>query len=203
MDPDTNGNVPPVTPDDNPPIKPDASAAISRRSDQKSAERRHHSVRWKFSMAAVATVVLATGIIRTQFVNTVTVSSDSMAPTICSGAVLLVARLDDGTSVKSGEIVTFTSPEDGAQTIKRVVGIAGQRVAIKDAELHIDGRIVDEPYVDHASIDGVYTATTVVPEGSVFVMGDHRETSIDSRVYGPIATSAVDGRLLWTLWSAC
>ena len=95
--------------------------------------------------------------------------------------------------------MTFPSPQDGGQTIKRVVAVAGQSVAIQDAELVVDGRTVDEPYVDHASIDGVYTATVTVPDGMVFVMGDHRETSIDSRAYGPIPTTAINGRLLWDL----
>jgi signal peptidase I len=161
------------------------------------------SVRWKVAVGAVAVLLAAIVIVRTQFLNTVTVSSDSMAPTVCTGDVLLIARLDDGNSVRAGDIVTFTSPEDGAQTIKRVVGTAGQTVVIKDAELYVDGRLVDEPYVDHASIDGVYTPTVTVPDGMVFVMGDHRETSIDSRVYGPISIAAVDGRLIWTLWSSC
>ena len=93
--------------------------------------------------------------------------------------------------------MTFPSPQDGGQTIKRVVAVAGQSVAIHDAELVVDGRTVDEPYVDHASIDGVYTGTVTVPDGMVFVLGDHRETSIDSRVYGPIPTTVVNGRLLW------
>ena len=154
-------------------------------------------------MAAVVVVVAGVVIVRTEFLDTVTVSSDSMAPTLCTGDVLLVARQSNPGSVEDGDIVTFTSPQDGAQTIKRVVGTAGQTVAIKDAELFVDGRRVDEPYVDHASIDGVFTPTYTVPDGTVFVMGDHRETSIDSRLYGPIPTSAIDGTLLWKMWSRC
>lgn len=160
-------------------------------------------MKWKFAVLAVAVVVVGTVIIRAEFVNTVTVSSDSMTPTVCKGDLLVISRLKDGNSVQDNDIVTFTSPEDGAPTIKRVVGTAGQTVVIKDAELYVDGHRVDEPYVDHASIDGVYTPTVTVPEGMVFVMGDHRERSVDSRVYGPIPTSSIDGRLLWKLWSAC
>jgi len=126
-----------------------------------------------------------------------------MSPTLCTGDVLLVARRSNGNSVEDGDIVIFASPEDGAQTIKRVVGTAGQTVVIRDAELFVDGVRVAEPYVDHASIDGVFTPTYTVPAGTVFVMGDHRETSIDSRLYGPIPTSVIDGTLLWKMWSQC
>jgi signal peptidase I len=126
-----------------------------------------------------------------------------MAPTVCTGDTVLVVRLDRPSSVQVDDIVTFHSPQDGAQTIKRVVAVAGQSVAIHDAELVVDGRTVDEPYVDHASIDGVYFGTVIVPPGTVFVMGDHRETSIDSRAYGPVPLGDIDGRLLWDLSWGC
>jgi signal peptidase I len=144
----------------------------------------------------VIAVAVAVGIIRWQFLDIASVTSDSMAPTVCTGDTVLVARLDHPGTVGVDTIVTFPSPQDGGQTIKRVVAVAGQSVAIHDAELVVDGRTVDEPYVDHASIDGVYTGTVTVPDGMVFVLGDHRETSIDSRAYGPIPTTVINGRLL-------
>jgi signal peptidase I len=87
--------------------------------------------------------------------------------------------------------------------IKRVVGVAGQRVAIEDAQLVVDRRPVDEPYVDHRTIDGVYFGPVTVPAGTVFVMGDHREVSIDSRAYGPIAISAIKGRMVTVVRKSC
>ncbi len=158
---------------------------------------------WKITTAAVLSVIVAAVVVRTQFLDTARVSSDSMAPTVCTGDLVLLARLHGDDSVEVGQIVTFPSPQDGVATIKRVVAVGGQTVAIKDAELYVDHQRVDEPYVDHASIDGVYFGTVTVPAGSVFVMGDHRETSIDSRVYGPIPTSLIDGRLLADMWSEC
>lgn len=149
------------------------------------------------------TVIIAAVIARTQFLDTVTVSSDSMSPTVCTGDTLLLARMHGWNSVRDGDIVTFPNPQDGGQAIKRVVATAGQTVVIKDADLLVDGKVVVEPYVDHASIDGVYTATVTVPPGTVFVMGDNREVSIDSRSFGPIPTSIIDGRLLMDLWSNC
>jgi len=155
-------------------------------------------------MAAVF-VLVAVGVVylRSQVLDIATVSSDSMAPTVCTGDTVVVVRLDQPNTIEVDDIVTFPSPQDGGQTIKRVVAVAGQSVAIHDAELVVDGKTVDEPYVDHATIDGVYFGTVTVPSGMVFVMGDQRETSIDSRAYGPIATSAIDGRLLWDLPWGC
>ncbi len=159
--------------------------------------------RSRLTAAGVALAALAVVIVRWQFLDVATVSSDSMAPTVCTGDTVLIARLDHPSTVRVDDIVTFVSPQDGAETIKRVVAVPGQSVAIHDAELVVDGRTVDEPYVDHASIDGVYFGTVTVPDGTVFVMGDHRETSIDSRAYGPVPLGAVNGRLLWDLPWGC
>ncbi len=159
--------------------------------------------RSRLTAAGVALAALAVVVVRWQFVDVATVSSDSMAPTVCTGDTVLIARLDHPSTVRVDDIVTFVSPQDGAETIKRVVAVPGQSVAIHDAELVVDGRTVDEPYVDHASIDGVYFGTVTVPDGTVFVMGDHRETSIDSRAYGPVPLGAVNGRLLWDLPWGC
>jgi signal peptidase I len=159
--------------------------------------------RSRLTAAGVVLAALAVVLVRWQYLDVATVSSDSMAPTVCTGDTVLIARIDHPDTVRVDDIVTFHSPQDGGQTIKRVVAVAGQSVAIHDAVLVVDGRSVDEPYVDHASIDGVYFGTVSVPAGTVFVMGDHRETSIDSRAYGPIPVSAIDGRLLLDLPLGC
>jgi signal peptidase I len=154
--------------------------------------------------AAVGVALAAVVVVRTQFLDTASVSSDSMAPTVCTGDTVLLARLHgDTTAVDVGDIVTFPSPQDGAPTIKRVVAVGGQRVAIRDAELVVDEQVVDEPYVDHAGIDGVYFGPVAVPAGTVFVMGDHREASIDSRAYGPIRSADIEGRLLLRIGPTC
>ena len=80
-----------------------------------------------------------------------------------------------------------------------MVALAGQSVEIADAVLKVDGRRVKEPYVNSASIDGVYFGPVTVPEGTVFLMGDDREVSVDSRAYGPVPVSRIDGG--WPLGS--
>jgi signal peptidase I len=160
-------------------------------------------MRWTAVAASVVAVVIAVVVVRTQFIDTITVFSDSMAPTVCGGDMIVVQRLNGGDDVAVDDIVTFSGPADGQPTIKRVVALAGQTVAIKDAGLFVDGHEIAESYVDHAAIDGVYTPTVTVPGSHVFVLGDHRETSIDSRIFGPLPTEAINGRLLFTLWSEC
>jgi signal peptidase I len=158
-------------------------------------------MRWNVLVAA-AVLLGAAVILRTQVIDVVSVSSDSMAPTACSGDTVVLSRLGDD-QVGVDDIVTFPNPQDGSATIKRVVATAGQEVAIRDAQLVVDGKSVSEPYVDHASIDGVYFGPVTVPEGAVFVMGDHREISIDSRTYGSIPRFTIDGRLIGHLRTTC
>ena len=149
--------------------------------------------------------VVVTGVVtaRLTVCEPLRVSSGSMSPTVCTGDVVLMNRWHPGRGLEVDDIVTFASPTDGSEQIKRVVAVGGQKVAIADALLEVDDEAVEEPYVDHATIDGVYFGPVVVPEGSVFVMGDNRELSIDSRAFGPLPIDAVDGRLATTLWSAC
>jgi len=155
--------------------------------------------------ALVAGAVLVVGVVvaRATVCDTIRVSSGSMSPTVCTGDIVLRDRLAPAKRVTVGDIVTFPRPGDGAEQIKRVVALGGQTVAIADAVLLVDGREVPEPYVDAATIDGVYFGPVTVPPGSVFVMGDDREFSVDSRSFGPVPQERVDGRVTAVLRSAC
>lgn len=159
-------------------------------------------MRWRAVVAVVAVLGGVAGA-RLSVLDPVRVSSGSMAPTVCTGDVVVVNHLAPRGGVDRGDVVTFASPVDGTEQIKRVVAVAGQRVGIADALLVVDGRVVAEPYVDAATIDGVYFGPVLVPEGTVFVMGDARELSVDSRAFGPVPLDAVDGRLSGRLWSSC
>ena len=128
------------------------------------------------------------------------VTSDSMTPTVDRGDIVVVDKLSRHfEQVGRGDIVTFASPVDGKPVVKRVVAVAGDTVAIDDAVLVVNGHRVAEPYVDHSRIDGTYFGPVTVPAGRLFVLGDNRFGSVDSRVYGPISSAAVTGRILWVL----
>ena len=151
-----------------------------------------------------AALALAVGLVvagRSGAATPVRISSSSMLPTLAPGDVVLVR--EHGASLRGlehGDLVTFTSPRDGGRALKRVVGLPGDRVVIKDAVLHVNDAPVDEPYVDHELIDAYYSETYVVPEHAVFVMGDNRGNSTDSRDYGPVDAEEVTGRVLVRLW---
>lgn len=131
----------------------------------------------------------------------VVVASDSMEPTMGEGSIALVLKPDpDPAMVSAGSVVVFPHPDDGSTTVKRVVATGGQTVAIEDALLVVDGRVVEEPFVDHSRIDGTYFGPVTVPDGHVFVMGDNRGVSVDSRHFGTVPADHLDARVLlpWT-----
>ncbi|SOC51985.1 signal peptidase I [Ornithinimicrobium cerasi] len=147
---------------------------------------------WALASLLVLGLVLA---LRTWVVTPFQVVSDSMAPTLPEGSTVLVDRLTlrwDGPGYQ--ELVLFDSPD--GPVVKRVVGLPGDTVRIYDAVLHVNGTPVEEPYVDLRTLDGVFFGPVEVGAGEVFVLGDNRFDSIDSRTYGPIALEAVTGRVI-------
>lgn len=105
---------------------------------------------------------------------------------------------------QQGDIITFVDPSDPNRVlIKRVIATAGQTVDIVDDKLYVDGKLMDEPYVNgkptydlHSDIRYPYT----VPEGYVWVMGDNRTNSADSRAFGPISLDSVTGHAVVRYW---
>src|SRR5690242_19767217 len=89
--------------------------------------------------------------------------------------------------IQRGDIVVFRYPRDTSKSfIKRVIGLAGDRIRIDSGEVFVNGEELDEDYVPAAYADQRSYPETVVPPGSYFVLGDHRTMSNDSRDFGPV-----------------
>jgi signal peptidase I len=139
----------------------------------------------------------------------VTVMSTSMSPTYTAGERLIVELMDGG-QVRRGDVVLVTSPRAGVDrpVLQRVVGIGGDRVACcegkgTDERVTLNGRPLNESYVLDGVADGVGRPYAVkVPEGQLFLLGDHRVNSLDSRFYGSgdtagtVPAGAVQGRVV-------
>jgi signal peptidase I len=126
-----------------------------------------------------------------------TVRSSSMSPTLGPGDQVLAEKLTPHLwSLHRGDVVVFKPPQTGELMVKRVVALAGDRVGLADGRLVVNGHRVREPYVDLPSVDGVYFGPYAVPAGSIFVMGDDRAESVDSRTFGPVRESRVVGRVM-------
>ncbi|WP_175409338.1 signal peptidase I [Streptomyces sp. TRM64462] len=142
-----------------------------------------------------------------------TVPTDSMTPTVMSGDRVLAQRID-GADVRRGDVVVFTDTDwANAPMIKRVVGIGGDTIACCDADgrLTVNGTPVEEPYLRHQGWGGGKTASptgfsATVPDGHLFLLGDQRGSSQDSRVHlkepgqGSVPRSTVTGRVDAVVW---
>ncbi|MFE3677841.1 signal peptidase I [Streptomyces griseus] len=144
-----------------------------------------------------------------------TVPTDSMSPTVKPGDRVLAERID-GADVRRGDVVVFTDQVWGATPmVKRVVGIGGDKVACCDGDgrLTVNGTPVDEPYLARGTAAPGEKApaspqdfSATVPEGQIFLLGDERATSLDSRVHlqdggqGSVPLSAVRARVDAVAW---
>ena len=138
------------------------------------------------------------------------IPTGSMTPTIEVGDYVLSEKITYYTSSpKPGEVVTFTDPTNSSQTlIKRCIATAGQTVDLQDGYVYIDGVRQDETYT-HGKVSNplstTYNNETItfpytVPGGCIWVMGDNRTNSADSRYFGAVPISSVTGHAFFIYW---
>jgi signal peptidase I len=165
----------------------------------------------------VETLVLTVAIffgIQTFVAQPFSVEGPSMETTLETGEYLLIDKLTPHWAAYArGDVVVLEPPaayagSRGVPFIKRVIGLPGDRVQLKDGKVYVNGAELDEPYV-YRDAGGGSQATDpmpggpsewVVPADDLLVMGDHRQQSADSRAFGPIAISTVVGRAWLRYW---
>lgn len=128
------------------------------------------------------------------------VYGQSMEPNLHSDERLVVEKLSYRFhGPRRGDIVVLHDPGGGPELlIKRVIGLPGERITIADGRVYIDGVALDEPYVTQATQGN--GRAWIVPPLTVFVMGDNRGASRDSRVFGPVALDQIVGRAILRYW---
>jgi signal peptidase I len=183
-------------------------------------------VREYFETIVIA-VILAL-FMRTFVVQAFKIPTGSMEPNLLIGDHLLVNKfvfaptlssaeraLLPVTAIRRGDIVVFKYPEDPERDfIKRVIGLPGETIELRDHRIHVNGRAVEEPYAHYLPRQagpggGEFTSEdvrdrygpVVVPAGSVFVMGDNRDNSQDSRYWGFLPKGNIKGKALMIYWS--
>ena len=156
---------------------------------------------------SIAVALLAVFLIRSFLFTVIRVDGDSMRETLHDGERLIVTVLDVKLGgVNRDDVVICHFPGRAGflgikyNFVKRVIGVAGDKIVMLNGETYVNGEKVDEPFVTHPSplINGAWE----VPEGYVFVCGDNRSNSHDSRSsdVGYIATSEIVGKVKLVMW---
>lgn len=162
----------------------------------------------------IALAVALAVVVKAFFLQAFYIPSESMEPTLKIGDRVLVDKFSYRVSdIDRGDIVVFDRPAGEASTevsflIKRVIGLPGDQIVIQDGSVFVNGTKLDEPYVPSgiatSGANTPYPCTPtqpcVIPEKHIWVMGDNRNVSRDSRYFGPIPESSVVGRAFVTLW---
>jgi signal peptidase I len=136
----------------------------------------------------VLAVLLVSGLLPYQAIR---IPTDSMTPTIEPGDHLLLDKLHRA-DVGVGDVVVVHDPLGDGLLVKRVVAVGGDSIGFEDGILVRNGRPVIEPYTSDF-LDGVYYGPDVVPPGALYLLGDNRFDSEDSRDFGPVPASSVVG----------
>ena len=174
-----------------------------------SAERgRGGGLAWFLGTLAIAVVL---GVLLRAFViGAYYVPSGSMLETIHEGDLILGERVSlHFRDPEPGDVVTFDSPlTEGETLVKRVIAVGGQTVDLVGGKVVVDGETLDEPYVNGAPTESLsdlagsaqISYPYTVPEGMVWVMGDNRTNSKDSRYFGPVSADDVTSRAILIYW---
>jgi len=100
-----------------------------------------------------------------------------------------------------GDVIVFWYPLDRSKSfIKRVIGLPGDTIEIRSGHLYLDGKELLEPYVPAFYLDGSSYALRRIPADNYFVMGDHRDSSNDSRMFGPVPRQYIYGKAVFAYW---
>ena len=122
------------------------------------------------------------------------VKGDSMEPTLYDGELVVYTRINP--KYEKGDVISVRIPS-GEYYVKRIIAMAGDTVDIMDGRVYVNDGLIDEPYVAGGTYgqEGTVRYPFTVEDGQIFVMGDNREISMDSRTFGVVGTRQIKGKL--------
>ena len=139
-------------------------------------------------------IIIAVILIRTFIITPVRVDGASMDQTLEDGQILLLYKL---ANVDYGDIVVLDEEKEGEIIIKRIIGMPGDTVSIKDNTVYVNGEEVEEDYAYGETSD--YEEITL-DDDEYFILGDNRPISKDSRYFGPVKEDEIIGKVIFRIW---
>ena len=143
----------------------------------------------KFILLLIAVFLALRLVIGFSFVN-----GDSMEPTLKSGELVMYLRLNQ--DFQRGDVVSVRIPS-GEYYVKRVIALEGDLIDIRDGSVYLNGTLLEEPYIKGETLEqpGAVRYPFRLQKGQIFVMGDNREISMDSRSFGVVGRGQIKGKL--------
>jgi signal peptidase I len=162
---------------------------------------RHWSVALLFDLGSTLVPAIIIALVIHVFLAQATrVYGQSMEPNLHTDQRLVIEKLGyHFHGPRRGDVVVIHDPGGSPELlIKRVIGLPGERVTVTDGRVYIDGAPLDEPYLAQPTLGN--GRSWIVPPLSVFVMGDNRSASRDSRIFGPVSLSQIVGHAVFRYW---
>lgn len=190
-------------------LQPDAASAEtlpleSTATESVSETQKEPAYGWVMVRELVETVVLSLIIflLIRQVVQNYRIENHSMEPSFYEGQFVLVNKVAYWFGEPSrGDVIVFHNPRNTNEDyIKRIIGIPGDTVEVRDQRVFVNGLPLPEDFPHRAIPPGEYSGPYVVGDGQLFVMGDNRPNSSDSRVFGPINQNLVVGQAWLRIW---
>ena len=152
-------------------------------------------------LESVAIAVFLAVIIRTFVFQPFYIPSESMTPNLLVGDRIIVSKLSFVFGEpKRGDVIVFKYPEDPSRDfVKRTIGLSGENLSVRDNLLYINGQLVEESYLPQGLVFSDFGPEDV-PESAYFMMGDNRNNSDDSRVWGPMPEENIVGKAVLIYW---
>jgi signal peptidase I len=156
----------------------------------------------EFLVILVVAFALVFGFVRPFVLEAFRIPSESMVPTLLVGDRVFVNKfIYRFAEPERGDVVVFESVNGGEEDlIKRIVAVAGDSVTVRGGVLSVNEEPQNEPYLNRGIPDDSFFGPTRLSEGEVFVMGDNRANSADSRVFGPVPIENIEGEAFASFW---